>query len=157
MAGIEKVCEFSGEYPGWLMYGYKRNHIQIMPVHRKAFAHKEHTLYIQKKTRLYEIFRGGGSYTDAIDKYCPEYSCFKWHGHWWKYSRRTGIAHRAIVKWQHEYCLHVPDNQGEVGGLYYNHTFDLGSVKRRLKRMLKCKKLKIVYIDDIYKDTEFLR
>lgn len=156
MAGIEKICEFSGEYPGWLMYGYKRNHIQIMPSHRKEFAHKEHTLYIQKKTRLYQVFRFGG-YTDAISDGFPQYSAFKRHGHWWRHNFRTGIDYMVNVKWQHEYCLHVPNNQGNVDGLYYNHTFDLSSVKRRMKRMLKCKKLNIVYVDDIYKDTEFLR
>lgn len=26
MAAIEKICEFSGDYPGWDMYKYKRNH-----------------------------------------------------------------------------------------------------------------------------------
>lgn len=46
MAGIEKVCEYSGEYPGWLMYGYKHNHIQIMPKYRKEFRGAEHTLHI---------------------------------------------------------------------------------------------------------------
>lgn len=37
MAGIEKICEFSGEYPGYLMYGYKHNQLQIMPKYRKLF------------------------------------------------------------------------------------------------------------------------
>ena len=37
MAGIEKVCEISGEHPGGDMYGYKHNHIQIMPEHRKHY------------------------------------------------------------------------------------------------------------------------
>ena len=37
MAGIEKVCEFSGDYDGWLMYGYKHNRIQVNPEYRKLF------------------------------------------------------------------------------------------------------------------------
>lgn len=54
MAGIEKVCEFSGDYPGWLMYGYKRNSLQVKPEYRKHFkgAHKDHELRIFVKRRI---------------------------------------------------------------------------------------------------------
>lgn len=37
MAGIEKICEFSGEYNDSEMYKWKRNHIQIKPEYRKNF------------------------------------------------------------------------------------------------------------------------
>lgn len=45
MAGIEKICEYSGEYPGWDMYTYKRNLIQIMPKYRKLFRGKPAVLF----------------------------------------------------------------------------------------------------------------
>jgi len=37
MAGIEKVCEYSGDYDGHNMYEYKRNRIQVNPEYRKLF------------------------------------------------------------------------------------------------------------------------
>ena len=37
MAAVEKICEFSGDYPGSDMYIYKKDHIQIMPKYRKKF------------------------------------------------------------------------------------------------------------------------
>jgi len=45
MASIEKVCEFSGEYPGYMMYNYKKNLIQIMPRLRVHFRNKYHILF----------------------------------------------------------------------------------------------------------------
>ena len=45
MAAIEKICEYSGEYPGWEMYRYKRDLIQIMPAYRKLFRNQEHYLF----------------------------------------------------------------------------------------------------------------
>ena len=58
MSGIEKVCEFSGEYPSWLMYGYKRNRIQVMPEYRKLF-----------KGLSFKFFR-----------FLPEYKMCNWQG-----------------------------------------------------------------------------
>ena len=45
MASIEKICEYSGEYPGGLMFNYKRNLIQIMPKYRRVFRDKNHYLF----------------------------------------------------------------------------------------------------------------
>lgn len=47
MAGIEKRCEYSGEYCGWDMYGWKHNNIQIMPKYRKLFRGAKATLIIR--------------------------------------------------------------------------------------------------------------
>jgi hypothetical protein len=49
MAGIEKICEYSGDYPGGDMYAYKRNLIQVMPAHRPLFKGQAHTLYIKQE------------------------------------------------------------------------------------------------------------
>ena len=56
MAGIEKICEYSGEYPGWKMYGYKRNLIQIMPEYRKLFRNKYHILFIFQNWNKYNHY-----------------------------------------------------------------------------------------------------
>ena len=67
MAAIEKICEYSGDYPGWVMYDYKRNHIQIMPQYRNDFRGKKAILYIQTTESIlgkYFIYnsRGGGGW-----------------------------------------------------------------------------------------------
>jgi hypothetical protein len=103
MAGIEKVCEYSGEYPGSDMYLYKKNSLQIMPKYRKLFAGREHTLYIEDQ---------------GVDPY---------------------------FKTRHYlFCLYVPSLPGRVEGCYYNYTSCIGTVKRKLKRMLRCKSLNII-------------
>jgi hypothetical protein len=49
MAGIEKICEYSHEYPDGDMYAYKRNHIQVLPKYRPLFKGQPHTLYVKLK------------------------------------------------------------------------------------------------------------
>jgi hypothetical protein len=46
MAGIEKICEYSGDYPGCIMYKWKYNHIQVCTKYRDYFRGKSHCLYI---------------------------------------------------------------------------------------------------------------
>lgn len=48
MAAIEKICEYSGNYTGWEMYGFKRNHIQVEPQYRKFFRGKKAILTIKE-------------------------------------------------------------------------------------------------------------
>lgn len=66
MAAIEKICELSGEYPGWKMYGYKRNHIQIMPKYRKRFRGVEATLHFFKSDLLL-VDRYGSQFYNPSD------------------------------------------------------------------------------------------
>jgi len=53
MAGIEKVCEYSGEHPGSDMYRYKRCSIQIMPKYRKLFRGCDFIFYMTKTKTLF--------------------------------------------------------------------------------------------------------
>lgn len=137
MAGSEKVCEFSGDYPGWLMYGYKRNHIQIIPKYRKLFRAAEAHIEITRVETILE-YKGGGysiwptSFFDQEDK------------EWWEY--RANIQGNKIKK-EYWFCLVVKDAQlqGEVQGKYYNYTTDLKDTIKRLKRMLRCRNLKVIY------------
>lgn len=48
MAAIDKICEYSGNYTGYHMYGFKRNHIQIEPQYRKFFKGKNAILTFEK-------------------------------------------------------------------------------------------------------------
>lgn len=133
MAGIEKICEFSGERGGWQMYGYKRNQLQILPKYRKLFRGAEHTLYIQFN-RLNWVYNWGG-YTE----YDPEERFFYMKG-------------RVVP--EYSYNLAVTDEKlfGQVDGNYINYTHHLPTVKRKLKRLLRCRKLNIVFVEDLKDD-----
>lgn len=107
MSGIEKVCEYSGLNPGYRMYEYKRNSLQILPEFRKLFRGKE-----------FKFFR----FLDNYDLTSND-------------------------KPMTDYCLNVPEIEGQVHGFYYNWTFgQWGIVKRKLKRLLGCRKLKVIPI-----------
>ena len=141
MAGIEKICEYSGEYPAWRMYGYKRDHIQIMPQYRKEFRGKDHQLIIFKPELYWEYRRHNGVSPYDPDEwqypYNPPFSSerefIQWHSN--RYSCR-------LVN-QYYYILKVPQLPGRVNGEYMNYTTNLGNVYRRLKRLLRCEKLHI--------------
>lgn len=62
------------------------------------------------------------------------------------YKKENGYS----LKTDYIYCLRVFDHklQGEVGGLYYQYSHDLKTVKRKLKRMLRCKKINVTFIEN---------
>lgn len=125
MAAIEKVCEFSGDYPGGLMYGYKRNHIQICPEYRKKFrgakAHIEIT-EIQKQF----VFKGGGwTSWDPTDEW---------------FDRCKG---KVTKEYTFVLVVENPELAGEVDGRYLNWTFDMNDTIKRLKRMLRARDIKV--------------
>lgn len=159
MAGIEKVCEYSGDYPSWKMYGYKRNHIQICPEYRKAFKGAKHILVIAKAEKQI-MWAGGGTSTLDIGgwlsdvEYCGNKS--KVLNRFWKgpgyymwlcqqYSPNEYLKKIRVAQ-EYVYDLYCPELPGEVDGHYMNWSTDIASVKRRLKRMIGGK-LNIVYLD----------
>lgn len=160
MAAIEKVCEFSGEYPSWLMYGYKLNQLQIMPKYRKLFRGAEHTLYISRPIqKLEHKGKWGCSYRDndyeyMKDAYEPSFTSER---EYLDYLRKHE-GYRLVN--QYDYCLHVPDAilQGEVKGVYVNSTYHLPTMLRKLKRLLRCKKVNVVWLDgELYEGLTKLR
>jgi hypothetical protein len=126
MAGIEKICEYSGDYPGGKMYGYKRNHIQICPKYRPLFRGATAHVEIVKVEKQY-VFKNGG-YTDV--------SC----------AENFGMTDGRIMN-EYTFRLVVEDPilAGDVGGVYVNWTFNMRQTLKRLKRMLRCRNLKVVY------------
>lgn len=124
MAGIEKICEFSGEYPGHDMYGMKLNQLQIDRKYRKRFRKAEHVLKIFVEEERFVYPFGGSSV------YEPDY--------------HDSLPKGRVVK-EYKYELHVtdPELQGEVNGIYLNWSMDISTVKRKLKRLLRCRKLNI--------------
>lgn len=124
MAGIEKICEFSGDYPGSKMYKHKRNHIQICPQYRKLFRGAEAELVIVRKELHW------------------------YHHHGWSmsyYKDANWIPRKCKLKTEYWYELRVKDAhlRGQVEGKYLNWSYDLKDVVKRLKRMLRCRNLKI--------------
>lgn len=138
MAAIEKICEFSDEYPncpvyggGWIMRKWKRNHIQIMPKYRKEFRGAKATLRILE-TDIREYYRGRTCYSSPCvstavhhDETAEDYI--------WNEQQKG----KAFVV-EYKYCLEVEDEalQGRVKGKYYEWSCDMNSVIRRLRRMV---------------------
>lgn len=156
MAAIEKICEYSGEYPSWNMYGYKRNQLQIMPEYRKLFRGATATLLVHYKGKEWKYKTGGtsdynkSSHKEEMLDYEPPFECYE---EFMEYEK-SRYGKRLVDSY--EYVLQVKDEhlQGEVEGEYLNHTNNISTVKRKLKRLLRCKKLNIVYVDkrkDLFK------
>jgi hypothetical protein len=150
MAAIEKICEYSGEYPGWLMYSYKHNHIQILPKYRKEFRGKSAILYIQ--TEEHSL----GKYVISHDNLSEQLTSNDYKeriividGKKYDIDDRFRQWHPVKVHKEFWYALVVPEMQGDVDGIYVNHSCNLSAVKRKMKRMLRCKKLEVCYIDEL--------
>lgn len=142
MAGIEKVCEFSGEYVGWDMYGYKREHIQILPKFRKNFAKAKHTLYLDSEKPYLQSRYGSLMRLDPKDMahYEPPFETIKEYLDY----RRSTFGERVVMGVEFTLEVEDPALAGQVKGRYKETTYDLKTLKRKLKRMLKCKTLNIV-------------
>lgn len=123
MAGIEKICEYSGKYSteegyecDWNMYGFKYNSIQVLPKYKKLFksVKSDHILYLFSE----EIHHG--SYLSTGRKFIENY----------------------ITR---DYCLLVPSIPGKVDGKFWNscNKGELKIVYRKLKRLLSTSKLNI--------------
>jgi hypothetical protein len=127
VAAVEKICEFSNEYPGGLMWGYKRNHIQIVPKYRKLFRGADATLVIVAIEPVVVWNSGGQSFYDPED--CQ-----------WLESRSR---YRIVNEYKYELRVSSQALQGQVKGRYLNWTTNLKDTKKRLKRMLRCRNLKV--------------
>lgn len=124
MPAIEKICEFSGEFPGYKMYDYKRNHIQIMPKYRKLFRGADAVLIVDRINTIF-LTRFGYLLLEAGE---PE--------PWWK--------GRFVKEYWFTLQISNPELYGQVKGLYVNYTYSLRQTKKRLKRMLRCRELKVL-------------
>ena len=130
MAAIEKVCEYgSDEYLGFDMYKHKKNHIQVNPSARKYFKNKKCTLYI-KLGEWVEVWKPRGT----ILTYSRPDIYYNGPDRWF------------VRHWDYMLKFEQPELQGNVDGEYINHTFDLGTTVRKLKRLVGgTKYMNIVY------------
>lgn len=147
MAAIEKICEFSGDYEGWIMWKHKRNHIQVLSKYRDNFRGAEHTLHVFKPELQWSRGKGTWDYNNEMDFYEPPFNNEK------EFINYYSAHHKARLVKEYQFALEIKDDSliGEVSGIYMNWTNDLQSTKRRLKRMLR-KDLNIVYHDCTYWD-----
>ena len=159
MAAIEKVCEFSGEYPAWLMYGYKRNHIQIIPKFRKKFHGATAKLHIfAPEQRLITFNKGNLStsrYYDSLgaNDYNPPFANEK------EYINYLRCECKLYMAQQHWFALEVFDKhlQGEVEGVYAETTYSLACVVRRMKRLVRNNRLEIIKHSCSYNEWDDIR
>jgi hypothetical protein len=151
MAGIEKICEFSGDDGSYDMYSYKRNYIQVMPKYRKLFAKAEHTIHVFKPTQYFQYKKSSSMYEvleNLMYHYIPPFENMKD-----LIDYKLEFENVRIIN-KYDYVLEVKDEKlkGKVNGLYLNYSIDFGVLKRKMKRLLKCKKLNIVMCDCSYSE-----
>lgn len=171
MAGIEKVCELTGDYPGHEMYRMKRNHIQVATKHRKHFRGHKATLYVFKRRF---VISDGMCHWDAnlkcinanpseadwdsfdADRHVvfengvkQVYSVF--YDSLRQYKAALATRHQRLLM-EYQYVLDVPSLAGEVDGLYMNWSTNMSSVIRRLKRLVGARNLTVKFKEENYYD-----
>jgi hypothetical protein len=147
MAGAEKICELSGEYPGWLMYQYKRNQLQITPKYRKLFRGDGNTIYVQKDGLYWEYNWGGLTSFNLVEMelFDPPFTDV---AEFISYKKQVEKL-RLTQRYQFAYLTDTPELQGNVAGVFINFTYDLPATKRKMKRLLRCRDLNVIFVDDL--------
>lgn len=169
MAGIEKMCELSGECGSYKMYGWKKCHIQVKPEYRKCFNGANHTLHVFKKpTRVKCPVLGivftpdendkGNDIFNMVESPLLEYA-LEVHD-----DKLLGVVSGLYVNYLRLHGTKTPNIKFErIDGEYhrfidnrrltpYSRNEKLTTVYRKLKRMLKCRKLNIVRHDITLED-----
>lgn len=126
---MEKICEYSGDYPSTKMYGYKRNLIQICPQYRKLFRGANAHIEINSTQRVW-LLDGGGLMLLDDDEECS----------YFKGRLTTQTTFTLVVK--------NSELAGNVEGLYVNWTENMRQTIKRLKRMLRVKSIKVIQASD---------
>jgi len=145
MAGIEKICEFSGEYVGHRMYGYKRGQLQIHPKYRKEFRGAGDTLFVMKDDLRFLDKDGSGSLYREGECFILYEPPFESEKEYITYKRQFG--YRLVQNYQYWFVAKDSKLQGRVGGVYTEWTMDLATTKRKMKRLLRCRDLKVKFVN----------
>lgn len=135
MSGFEKLCEFSGEHCGWNMHHIKHNHIQILPKFRKNFRHAEARLVIRDVKAYWD--------NDGILMQLQPFHLQGWiPGKSDSATPHEVLAHekkkggRLVLQYNYALIVDEKSLSGIVRGTYRNFSYDIGTVRRRLSRML---------------------
>ena len=150
MAAREKICEFSGEYASWDMYGYKRDQLQIMPKYRRLFRGAKAKLYV-KRDDLHWVKRCsrvpvGDPLEHIKGRYAIDGPLTKReiNGYLRDYHGQGYLAYT----YDYTFVVEDPALAGRVDGEYSGYSHDLTTVKRKLRRLLRCRSLEVEYVDN---------
>lgn len=140
MAGIDKVCELSGEFPGWKMYGYKRNHIQIMPQYRPLFKGHKAVLNFSETEYMLQMGPNRDNYYGYSNKEAfKQYHSLLKQGYSVKEAAKIAFgeaSYRPFFQYSYELITRVPELQGQEHGVYSNTSYSKGTVRRKLQRLV---------------------
>ena len=150
MAGIEKICEYSGDYEGGKMYKCKRNSIQVLPQHLHNFKNELAVLiffsqpelrnYTSDKPDVYLYFhfpfwmacKLPQKWKEFIWKLEPIMIPKFWTRDYWIVNKYGYFYKVPTMVW--DYCLYVPSLQGNIEGKYFNTT---SNPKKTIKKLYK--------------------
>jgi len=152
MAAAERICQWCGHHAGWQMYDHKHNHIQICPHHRSAFKNASAVLHIFQPGP-YDIHRRSGR--DMMSAY--HVGEWQWSG--FRNEHEYLAEYNIKLVYRRQYVLEVkgPDHAGIVDGLYQGDTYEIGTMLRRIRRLVNNKKLKIVRHNMTYRNWWMIR
>jgi hypothetical protein len=155
MAAIEKVCELTGEYPSHKMYSFKRNQLQITPQARIQFRGAGDTLFVEKPKLVWVSKLGTILDFDPqeVNNYHPPFNNLS---EFIEYKRAVN-KERLLKSYQYAFLTNSPRLQGDVEGVYFNSSTKLSTVRRKIKRLLRCKKLNLVFVDNLSSELPRLR
>ena len=145
---IEKLCEYSGTVYGWEMYSYKLNHIQIHPCYRKVFRGATAELFVFYNNTVWV-----NRQSHIINFHAPDDYLLHGFRNESDYIRQRKQSGERLTT-QYAFCLRVYDLDlaGEVGGYYWNWTSNLTTTIRRLKRMLRVRRLPVIFVESTHGD-----
>lgn len=156
MAAIEKICEFSGDYPAGAMYGYKHNHLQIVPKYRKEFRGATATLHFFKEDQMLVAYDNGRMTTarsyhpSEKNAYKPSFANEK------EYLDYMRTKYKRYLTQRYWFVLEVQDERlmGDVEGEYANTTYNPKVVIRRMKRLTRNYNLKAIFHNCSYDEWD---
>jgi hypothetical protein len=142
MAGIEKICEYSGDYEGHVMYKHKIDSIQVLPKHRHQLKDKLAVLIFFRTPRMvnfassepqpychWYVSLGQRFNYKSFSLFLPKF----WTRYYWAFRKFGPIHDSPAYMW--DYCLYIPDCQGEVKGRYYNWTTNPVRAVQRVSKL----------------------
>lgn len=136
MSAIEKICELSGEYPGWLMYAMKKNHIQIDKKFRHLFKGADAELVVTGIELLHGHMDCDGGYTYTLVNEWEILDDFENNPFYYMAYHRKWEKQRPLFRYEYELRVSNPELQGRVDGVYSNCCFNMNTTKRKLRRMV---------------------
>lgn len=117
MSGIDKICEYSGEYGYGEMYLYKKDLIQVLPKYHKEFKDKDGYLIMFYPQLIDYAEDEPHAFIYLFHKFfIPRF----WTRFYWQWRNYNMYYSSPSKVWY--YILYVPKLKGKVYGKYYNYT-----------------------------------